>query len=226
MRATVSLVLLVVLGVALLATSAAATVCAPATPPTPREHLHGADVVLVGVALDGEVFNGEGLFSPARFRVTRYLKGSGPRVVAVETAFRDAGRLVGVTGGGITPLPGETWKLYAERRAGHPLTTEACTNSHRLRAAPAERAREGDNRRALAAKPAGIQRRDPLPVPAMAQTQPLEHRMTLGGLVILLLVLAAAARASARGSVRTTESPTDRRPRRPRRGRRRWPSSS
>jgi len=65
---------------------------------TASAYLALARVVFIGTALPGPVLDagsaGAVLASPARFRVVRYLKGSGPRVVTVATALSGRGDAV------------------------------------------------------------------------------------------------------------------------------------
>ena len=79
-----------------------------------------ADVVFEGVALDGKTETGT-LVSPARFRVDRYLKGAGPEVVQVTTAYEPSGPfgLLGTSLAstvGITSRPGELNDTRLRRR--------------------------------------------------------------------------------------------------------------
>ena len=99
-----------------------------------------ADVVFEGVALAGEIDNGT-LLSPARFRVDRYLKGSGSGVVQVTTAYESSGPfgLLGtslVSTVGITPRPGERWRILAQTKSENALDTSICLGSERLDGAP------------------------------------------------------------------------------------------
>jgi hypothetical protein len=66
------------------------------------------------------------LLSPARLKVTRYLKGSGPAIVSVITAVSRAGGTVNEEG--IEPQPGQQWKIYTPSR--HiPYQTSVCDGS-------------------------------------------------------------------------------------------------
>jgi hypothetical protein len=49
------------------------------------------------------------LVSPAHFRVLLYLKGSGPRVVTVQTALTTRGNTVAAIEDGIEPRAGQRW---------------------------------------------------------------------------------------------------------------------
>jgi hypothetical protein len=92
-------------------------------------YLAMARVVFVGTMLPGRTINGPHglLVSPARVRVARYLKGTGPAVVTVETAVSPSGD--GMSGEGIMASPGQTWKVYSA--SGHPpFATGVCSGSH------------------------------------------------------------------------------------------------
>jgi hypothetical protein len=82
-----------------------------------------AELVFRGQALDGETENGV-LLSPAQFRVTEYLKGSGPDELPVETGHSPgAGSSLG-----IKAAPGETWLIYGDLEDGRVVTT-VCAGS-------------------------------------------------------------------------------------------------
>ncbi len=72
------------------------------------------------------------LLSPARFRVLRYLKGHGPRIVKVQTAVT-AGAHAGeysYVGDDLQPRAGQRWLIYGQRTRGKALTANLCTGSH------------------------------------------------------------------------------------------------
>lgn len=102
---------------------------------SPAQQFAAARLVFVGVMLPGRVIgagNRRVLASPARVRVTRYLKGHGPRTVRVQTALSiDQGG--GVTGNseGIEPQVGEHWKIYTGSRR-QPFDTSDCSGSVRV----------------------------------------------------------------------------------------------
>src|SRR4051794_25995679 len=82
---------------------------------TRAQEFRAARVVFVGVMLPGPSTQMDGrgeLFSPAKVRVTRYLKGHGPSTVRVETGITqtDDGRWVG-NSEGINPRAGQHWKI-------------------------------------------------------------------------------------------------------------------
>jgi hypothetical protein len=72
------------------------------------------------------------LLSPARLRVSRYLKGDGPRVVEIQTAVTRRGSGLAEGEDGIQAGPGERWRIYAVGKS-QPFLTSICDGSHRLR---------------------------------------------------------------------------------------------
>lgn len=91
-----------------------------------------ARLVFVATALAGPTARFEGqavLLSPARMRVVRYLKGSGPRLVTVQTALTR--NLLGYSADEdrITPSPGETWVIYSLSKE-QPFGASICDGSH------------------------------------------------------------------------------------------------
>lgn len=118
-----------------------------------------SDVVFEGVALDGPT-GARALLSPARFRVVRYLKGSGSNAVEVKTDTERQGRLIGQVAGGFNPAPGEAWRIYAQGSPGDVLKvgSSTCGPTERLTGRRAERTRE-----AVARSPDG---RTPSPPPS------------------------------------------------------------
>jgi hypothetical protein len=115
----------VVVASLVLAPSAEAS-CVPMTAAQQRARAH---VVFDGVALDGPTATGI-----ERFRVIRYLKGRGPRIVRLST-----GRKRYAGGGGVTTSVsidarrGETWRIYARRLRPGIFQTTVCDGSRRLR---------------------------------------------------------------------------------------------
>jgi hypothetical protein len=69
------------------------------------------------------------LVSPARVRVTRYLKGSGPAVISVVTGVTRAGRVVNADG--IDPLAGQRWEIYTRSRQ-MPYQTSICDGTRAM----------------------------------------------------------------------------------------------
>lgn len=75
----------------------------------PSAHQMPARVVFVGVMLSGPTAHtrsGDVLISPARMRVDRYLKGSGPKTVRVRTALQHTRSGTTVNADGIQPHAG------------------------------------------------------------------------------------------------------------------------
>jgi hypothetical protein len=97
-------------------------------------YLAMARVVFVGTMLPGRTINGPHglLVSPARVKVARYIKGSGPAVVTVETAVSPSGDGIGAEG--VMARPGQTWRIYTT--SGHlPFETGVCSGSRLVGAA-------------------------------------------------------------------------------------------
>ena len=102
--------------------------CAAASP---SAYLASAKIVFVGVMLSGPTVSlgqSQVLTSPARVRVTRYLKGDGPRVVTVVTGVTQAGNGAAVSEDGIQALAGQRWQIYATTRK-MPYQTSICDGS-------------------------------------------------------------------------------------------------
>jgi hypothetical protein len=119
------LMLSVVLAGLVLAQEAAAS-CIHMTAARQRARAH---VIFVGVALDGPTATGI-----ERFRVTRYLKGKGPRIVRLSTGrkrYPDGSGVV--TSVSIDARRGETWRIYARRLRPGVFQTTVCDGSRRVR---------------------------------------------------------------------------------------------
>ena len=113
------------------ATSRPSTVSAASCAFTPAHFIRQAPTEFIAIALAGpshSVGNTDALVSPARMQVLRWLKGHGPRIVAVQTGISAAGRL---TEDGIVPHHGERWRIVSMSRA-EPYSTSACLGSVRL----------------------------------------------------------------------------------------------
>jgi hypothetical protein len=99
---------------------------------SPSAELAGARVVFIGTALSGPVADagsaGAVLASPARFRVARYVKGSGPSVVTVQTALTVEGNGVIANEDGIEPRAGQRWTIYTTSLR-MPYQASDCTGS-------------------------------------------------------------------------------------------------
>lgn len=90
-----------------------------------------AAVVLIGTMLPGPTVSFEGhpaLASPAEVTVARYLKGSGPRTIKVQTSVKAVGSATEVVEDGIAPSPGQRWKLFLTGPRS-PYETSICAGS-------------------------------------------------------------------------------------------------
>lgn len=98
---------------------------------SPSAQFADATVVLIGTMLPGPTVSFEGhpaLASPAGVTVTRYLKGSGPRTIKVQTAVKVVSGGTEVTEDGIAPAPGQRWKLFLTGPRP-PYETSICAGS-------------------------------------------------------------------------------------------------
>jgi hypothetical protein len=115
----------VVLASLVFASSAAAS-CVPMTAAQQRAR---ANIIFSGVALDGPTAT-----DIERFRVIRYLKGTGPRIVRLGTGRkRYPGGGGVITSVSIDARRGETWRIYARRLRPGIFQTTVCDGSRRLR---------------------------------------------------------------------------------------------
>ncbi len=69
------------------------------------------------------------LVSPAKVRVSRYVKGDGPKVVRVVTGVVSANV---VNAEGIEPQAGQRWFIYSMSKSA-PYETSICDGSNQLR---------------------------------------------------------------------------------------------
>jgi hypothetical protein len=105
--------------------SAAQASCIPMTAAQQRAR---ADVIFNGLALEGPTATGI-----QRLRVTRYLKGSGPRVVRVNTmSIRRADGSGSTTSVSLVVRAGQKWRIYGRGSARKVLRTSLCDGSRRL----------------------------------------------------------------------------------------------
>jgi hypothetical protein len=110
---------------AIVATAAEAS-CVPMSPAQQRVR---ADVIFDGVALEGPTPTGI-----QRFRVTRYLKGRGPKVVRVNTGnVRRRDGTGSVTSVSIVAARGQRWRIFARGSTRRVVRTSVCDGSRRLR---------------------------------------------------------------------------------------------
>lgn len=95
---------------------------------TPAEQRARANVIFDGVALENATATGV-----QRFRVTRYLKGAGPRIVRVDTGeIRRADGSATLSTVSIHVERGERWRIYSRGSARRVLPTNSCEGSRRL----------------------------------------------------------------------------------------------
>ena len=95
------------------------------------EYFAGARTVFTGTMLPGPTADLGGhqvLVSPARVRVTRYLKGKGPEIVTVTTGVVHDGAGGAVSEDGIQPWAGQHWKIYTSS-SRMPYSTSICGGS-------------------------------------------------------------------------------------------------
>ena len=94
---------------------------------TPVEKRARADIIFDGVALKGPTSTGV-----QRFRVTRFRKGHGPRIVRVNTGtIRRADGTGSTTSVSLFVKRGERWRIFARGSARKVLQTNLCDGSRR-----------------------------------------------------------------------------------------------
>jgi hypothetical protein len=109
---------------ALLASAAQAS-CIPMTAAQQRAR---ADVIFNGRALEGPTATGI-----QRFRVTRYLKGRGPRIVRVDTMnIRRADGSDSTTSVSLVVKAGQRWRIFGRGSARKVVRSNVCGGSRRL----------------------------------------------------------------------------------------------
>jgi hypothetical protein len=124
MRLRLALTLVFALTGALFFSSTAGASCIRMTASEQRAR---ADVIFDGVALEGPTATGV-----QRFRVTRYLKSRGPRVVRVDTGnVRRADGSGIVTSVSLVVKRGERWLIFARGSASRVLRTSVCDGSRK-----------------------------------------------------------------------------------------------
>lgn len=97
-------------------------------PTTAAARRASADIIFDGVAIEGPTAKGV-----QRFRVTRYLKGSGPRSARVRTRYvRRADGSGSITSVSVVAKRGERWRIFAQGSPRNVLTTSVCAGSKRL----------------------------------------------------------------------------------------------
>lgn len=84
------------------------------------------------VIFDGTVLDGPTATGVQRFRVTRYVKGTGPNVVRVSTGnVKRADGSGAVTSVSIVAKRGEHWRIFARGKPQKVLVTTVCDGSRR-----------------------------------------------------------------------------------------------
>jgi hypothetical protein len=120
---------LVILAAAVSSLVLVASAAASCVPMTAAQQRARADVIFDGIALDGPTLSGL-----ERFRVIRYRKGTGPRIVRLRTGrkrYPDGGGVV--TSVSIDARRGEMWRIFARRLRHGVFETTVCDGSRRLR---------------------------------------------------------------------------------------------
>lgn len=105
--------------------------CGDPSSPTAASHLESATVAFIGIALPGSAVtegSGRTLVSPARFRVLKWLKGSGSAVVTVKTGVTRNSNGFATGEDGIMPVAGQKWTIYATSQQ-MPYETSICFGS-------------------------------------------------------------------------------------------------
>ncbi len=121
-RRVISIPAAVLMAIAL--APAAYASCVPMSAAQQRARAH---VIFDGVALEGPTATGI-----QRFRVTRYLKGRGPRIVRVDTGnVRRPDGSGTVTSVSITVKRGERWRIFAQGTPRKVLRTNVCEGSRK-----------------------------------------------------------------------------------------------
>lgn len=117
-----------IVAVALIAAVAPGVASASCILMTPAEQRARARVIFEGVALDSPTTTGV-----QRFRVTRYVKGTGPKFVRVSTGeVKHAGGGGIVTSVSIHVVRGERWRIFSIDPARKVMRTSVCDGSKRL----------------------------------------------------------------------------------------------
>jgi hypothetical protein len=152
-------------------------------PQTPEQQLRNADVVFIGVALEGPTESGV-----QRFRVDRYVKGSGADVVAVATGvIARADGTGSTTSVSVEAAADERWRIYATQRVdGVAIETSVCAGSVKL--PPASRRDAEDS---------------PTAVSSSAEAAPFDNRLAVAFAVLVLVLLAISAALLTRSRRRT-----------------------
>jgi hypothetical protein len=123
MRKVISVAATAVVAAVILAAAAEASCIAM----SPAEQRARADVIFDGVALERATATGV-----QWFRVTRYLKGRGPRVVRVSTGNKQRADGSGsVTSVSLVAALGQRWRIFSRGSPRKVLRTSVCDGSRR-----------------------------------------------------------------------------------------------
>ena len=123
MRTRFALLIAILAGLLIFASAAQASCIVT----TAAEQRARAQVIFDGVALEGPTATGV-----QRFRVTRYRKGAGPRIVRVQTGtIRRADGTGSTTSVSLFVKRGERWRIFARGSASRVLKTTLCDGSRR-----------------------------------------------------------------------------------------------
>jgi hypothetical protein len=122
---------LILVGAVAAALAAPASASARCVASSEGQQFDRAQVVFVGIGMRGPNANGR-LLSPARFWVVRYLKGTGPKVVRVQTGLSRKGSVLTSISVGIDPRAGEPWKIFGARSRSGVVRNSRCTGSRRF----------------------------------------------------------------------------------------------
>jgi hypothetical protein len=124
MRSVLAVLVAAAFAGALFAATVAEASCIFLTPAEKRARAH---VIFDGVALEGPTATGV-----QRFRVTRYLKGAGPRIVRVQTGtIQRADGTGSTTSVALLVERGERWRIFARGSPSRVLKTSVCDGSRR-----------------------------------------------------------------------------------------------
>ena len=120
---------MILLAVALVGLAIAAAAAASCVPMTAAQQRARANIIFDGVALDGPTASGI-----ERFRVVRYAKGTGTRIVRLRTGRKRFSNGTGMTTSvSIDAARGEKWRIFARRVRPGLFETNVCDGSRRLR---------------------------------------------------------------------------------------------
>ncbi len=102
-----------------------------------------ADVVFDGVAQIGAVTTTGYLSTPTKFKVVRYLKGTGPAVVTTAGGPRTGGGIgfISLESAGLLVKAGESWVVYGKGDPSGVVETSVCYGTHQTSRTGASRPR-------------------------------------------------------------------------------------